>query len=187
MLSWMSDFSSLPTKHLDSLLTRAYTSLTKFCSSSTTVSRKPLPKAKLTVTSINPTSSPSPEALFHLRTYALRCLAYTSPGIVEGNTFWDQATKFASLFIRATTTSPVSEEHATSVILTSFAQIVKIAEVRDEKEVFMAVDGDNGKKFVDFCDYWSSIAKRVSRLDCHRFIAIYESHLGWRHLTLATN
>ena len=29
--------------------------------------------------------------------------------------------------------------------------IVKIAEMRDEKEVFMAVDGDNGKFF---CDYW---------------------------------
>ncbi len=173
----MPDFSSLPTKHLDSLLTRAYASLTKFCSSSTIVSRKPLPKAKSTTTSMtNPTSAPPPEALFHLRIYALRCLAHTSPGIIGGNIFWDQATKFTSLFIRATTTSSVSEEHATSVMLTSFAEIVEIAEMREDKEVFMAVDGDNGKNFVDFCDYWSSVAKRVCHFGCHQFNMIYHSY-----------
>ena len=158
LLSWLPDCSLLPSKHLDSLLTRAYTALTKLCNSSTTLKKAPL-KPKSTNL---PTSTPSPEALFRLRVYALRCLAHTSTGVIEGKNFWDQATKFTSILVKATpsTSSSTSEESLTALVLDAFDQLVQIAETRPDKGTFMAVD-ENEKNFIVFCDYWSSFAKRV--------------------------
>ncbi|KAF9539088.1 hypothetical protein CPC08DRAFT_504290 [Agrocybe pediades] len=74
LLSWM---PTLP-KHIDSLLTRAYSALNKLC----------LSKLKTT---------PSPESIFKLRTYALRCLVHTSAGTIEANNFCNQATRSLAL------------------------------------------------------------------------------------------
>jgi separase len=94
--------------------------------------------------------------------YALRCLAHTSPGVVEGNVFWDQATKFTSILVKSipATSSSAAEERITSLVLRAFAELVQIAETRSDKELFMTVD-ETGKNFIAFCDYWSSFAKRV--------------------------
>jgi separase len=155
LLSWLPDCSLLPSKHLDSLLTRAYTTLTKLCNSPATLT-KPQLKSRLAV------STTSHEAFFSLRMYALRCLAHTSPGVVEGNVFWDQATKFTSILVKSipATSSSAAEERITSLVLRAFAELVQIAETRSDKELFMTVD-ETGKNFIAFCDYWSSFAKRV--------------------------
>ena len=119
VLSWILGFYPLPMKHLDSLLMQAYVPLT------------PLPQPSL--------ENLCPRwylrlhwltlHLLHLRIYALRCLAYASPGIIEGSTFWGQATKFVSLFVRATTTSFILEEYAT-VILASLLSRLQKCEMR---------------------------------------------------------
>ena len=61
LLNWVPHLSSLPPSHLDTLLTRAYTALTR--------------------------TSPPPL----VRAYALCCLASTSPGAVTSSSFWKHA------------------------------------------------------------------------------------------------
>ena len=158
LLSWLPECSLLPSQHLDSLLTRAYTALTKLCNTSGTSV-----KSSSRSNSANPSISMSfHEALFNLRMYALRCLGHTSTGVVEGNTFWDQATKFATIIVKAIPAASLStvEDTTTRLILRAFDMLVQIAETRPDKGVFMAVD-ENGKRFIAFCDYWSSFAQRV--------------------------
>jgi separase len=153
LLVWVPAFTTLPPKHVDSLLTRAYTSLTKLCSFYSTPSTPPS-----TVSKSKSSTSPSPESLFTLRMYALRCLAHTSPGVIEVNTFWDQARRFAAALVKSSQLS--SEEQTTRMILTSYDELIQLAEKRSDRDTYMAI-GDDGKSFVAFCEYWSSFAKRV--------------------------
>lgn len=183
LLDWKPLFSSLPTKHMDSLLTRAYTALNKLCSFPS-VSTKPPPKLKsVTEASFDSFS----ESVFSLRIYALQCLAHTSPGVVEGNTVWDQANRSAALFIKNISSTAIPEAHATSVVLGAFAELVRIAVTRQDKEAFMAID-EKGKSFIGFCDYWSSFAKRVGT-NYSRSITIPFTfyYVGWRYMPSAEN
>lgn len=183
LLDWMPLFYSLPTNHKDSLLTRAYSALNKLCSFPV-VPAKPLSRSNVVVEA---GSNPLAEHIFSLRMYALRCLAYTSPGIVEGKIFWDQANRSTALFIKSIPSTTILEASASSVILRNFAELVGITETRPDKEMFMAVD-DSGKSFIGFCDYWSSFAKRVGA-NCSNFVTIPFTlcYVGWRYKPFGEN
>lgn len=158
LLHWFPDFANLPAKHTDYLLTRAYSTLTKLCSSFSTTPNKPDPKLRVPI--------PSPESLFTLRTYALRCLCHTSPGVIQAGTFWDQATSFAATLAKVSQKS--SEERATRLVLDAFSEIASLVMKRSDREKFAGVDV-NG--FLAFCDYWTSFAKRVSIMLTLMFVA----------------
>ena len=169
LLAWVPSLTSLPTKHMDSLLTRAYTSLTKLALSPT-----PIPKTHLKSTSA---VEPSPDSIFILRMYALRCLVHTSPGTVETNVVWDQVARFTTTFVKATASDVALEERCTATVLSAYADLVDCVEMRSDRDIFMAID-QKGKGFVGFCEYWMEFTKRVSRSTvfrpiCHIFIFIY--------------
>ena len=154
LLAWVPSLTSLPTKHMDSLLTRAYTSLTKLASS-------PVPNPK-TLLKSTPTVDASPESSFILRMYALRCLVHTSPGTVETNMVWDQVARFTSAFVKATASDVALEERCTTVVLSAYADLVECGEKRPDGDTFMAID-QKGKGFLAFCENWMEFTKRVSR------------------------
>lgn len=154
LLAWVPSLTSLPTKHMDSLLTRAYTSLTKLALSPT-----PVPKTHLKSTSA---VDPSPESIFILRMYALRCLVHTSPGTVETSVVWDQVARFTTTFVKATASEIALEERCTAIVLSVYADLVDRIEMRPDRDVFMAID-QKGKGFLGFCEYWMDFTKRVSR------------------------
>jgi separase len=135
LLAWIPLISSLPAKHRDFLLTSAYTTLTKLSSN----------------------TSQSGIALFNIRSYALSCLLYTTPGTVEPDTFWNQATKFGGTLVSGATADANAKDTATRTILSSFSNLTRIARERDETSAFLT-----GRGFVTFCEYWMKFAKRVS-------------------------
>jgi separase len=147
--------ATLPTKHMDSLLSRAYTSLTKLTSS-------PSPNPKLHLKS-TPAINASHESIFILRMYALRCLIHTSPGTIETNMFWDQVVRFTSSFVKSTASDVTLEERCTTTVLFAYADIVERGEKRPDRDTFMAID-QKGKGFLNFCEYWMEFTKRVRRL-----------------------
>lgn len=171
LLHWFPNFSSLPAKHTDYLLTRAYSTITKLCSSFSTTPNKADPKFKVQV--------PSPESLFTLRSYALRCLCHTSPGVIQPGTFWDQATSFAAAFVKASSKS--FEDRATRLLLDAYSEIASLVMKRSDREIFRGVDV---KGFLAFCDYWTSFAKRVSIMLTSIFFASSPS-TGRRYLSSA--
>jgi separase len=134
LISWIPIFSSLPVKQLDSALTRAYTTLTKACTA----------------------CKSQPKAVFQLRTYATTCLAHTSAGTVEPDTFWDQVCRFAGAFIKS---HDCTEEEAMSIVLSAYSDLITSLDKRSDRNTFMA-----GKEFVGFCEYWMAFAKKVGRL-----------------------
>ncbi|KDR77139.1 hypothetical protein GALMADRAFT_66375 [Galerina marginata CBS 339.88] len=155
LLSWLPILSALPAKHTDSLLTRAYTVLSKLCSSSSAG---------------KPKAPPRPESIFIVRMYALRCLAHTTPGTIEANTFWDQATKISVGFVKAT--SLKAEEQTTSMVLNAFAELLQIAEHRSDRETFIAV-GEVGRGFLAFCEHWMDLAKRAGDISTLQKIGVF--------------
>ena len=134
LISWIPVLSTLPVKQLDSALTRAYTALTKACM----------------------TCKSHPKAIFQLRAYATTCLAHTSPGTVEPDTFWDQVCRFGGAFIKS---RDCSEEEAISVVLLAFSDLTNRVDGSSVRDTFMA-----GKGFVGFCEYWMAFAKKVRYL-----------------------
>ncbi|KAF6764468.1 cysteine peptidase C50 [Ephemerocybe angulata] len=130
ILEWLPHFHPLPQKHVDSLLTRAYTAITKTCSARpshpvskstsstsskpTSSSSKPTPSSSKPTSSKPTTSKPTTgqeqdptsrphHATYTLRAYALRCLASASPGTVAPDSFWDQSTRFTASFVKSST------------------------------------------------------------------------------------
>jgi separase len=154
LLASVPSLTSLPTKHMDSLLTCAYTSLTKLAFSPT-----PIPKIHLKSTSA---VDPSPESIFILRMYALRCLVHTSPGTIETNMVWDQVARFTTNFVKATASDVALEDRYTAIVLSAYADLVERVEKRPDRDIFMAID-QKGKGFLGFCEYWMEFTKRVSR------------------------
>ncbi|KAG6902753.1 hypothetical protein C0995_011901 [Termitomyces sp. Mi166 len=131
LLAWIPRSSSILSKQLDSLLTRAYTALTKAC--------------------LN--CKATPRSVFSLRMYAVSCLAQTSAGTVEPTTFWDQVVRFGGAFVKS---QEVGEEEAMRIVLTAFTDLVSIVEKRDGASGFLS-----GRGFVGFCEYWLVFAKRA--------------------------
>ena len=162
LLAWVPSLTSLPTKHMDFLLTRAYTSLTKLALSPT-----PIPKTHLKSTSA---VDPSPESIFILRMYALRCLVHTSPGTVETNMVWDQVARFTTTFVKATASDVALEERCTAIVLSAYADLVERIEKRPDRDIFLAID-QKVKGFLGFCEYWMEFTKRVSRSIVFRTIS----------------
>lgn len=152
LLQWLSAFSVLPSKHIDSLLTRTYSTLNKL---SSTASSSSIATSKL---KSHTDTTASPESLFTLRMYGLHCLAYTSPGIIEAGTFWDQCSKLATVLVGST--PPALEERITRLLLTAFGEVIRIVEKRQDRDAYLSTV-ENGKSFVTFCEHWSSYAKRV--------------------------
>ncbi|KNZ74935.1 Separin [Termitomyces sp. J132] len=114
-LAWIPRSSSMLSKQLDSLLTRAYTALTKACIS----------------------CKATPRSIFSLRMYAVTCLAYTSVGTVESTTFWDQVVRFGAAFVKS---QEVGEE-AMHAVLAAFTDLVSIVEKRDSASHFLSGRG----------------------------------------------
>jgi separase len=134
LISWIPILSSLPVKQLDSALTRAYTTLTKACTS----------------------CKYHHKAVFQLRTYAVTCLAYASAGTVEPDTFWDQVCRFGGAFVKS---HDCTEDEAMSVVLFAYSDLITKVEKGSGRNIFMT-----GKGFVGFCEYWMAFAKKVSKL-----------------------
>jgi separase len=141
--SWLPLFQPMQAKQVDSLLTRAYTSITKACTN------RPSSKGKA--------SLPSPESTYLLRGYALKCLVSASPGTVEPDAFWDQLVRFTGSFARSCAEAK-DETAGSHLILSTFETVVQSAEARSDASTFL-----DGTKFLAFCDYWITFAKRVSR------------------------
>ena len=181
LLAWVPSLTSLPTKHMDSLLTRAYTSLTKLALSPT-----PISKTHLKSTSA---VDPSPESIFILRMYALQCIVHTSPGTVETNMVWDQVARFTTTFVKATASDLGLEERCTAIVLSAYADLVGRVEKRPDKDTFMAID-QKGNGFLCFCEHWMEFTKRVSRsivfrTKCHiSFFTRQEIYAFSRKLTV---
>jgi separase len=131
LLTWAPLLSSLPGKHMDSTLMRAYTALTRSCANCTT----------------------NPKAVFMTRLYAMGCLAHTTTGTIEPSNFWNQITRFGGAFIK---TQINSQGEAMDHVLSAYADLVNRVERRTDREMFMS-----GKSFVRFSEYWMAFAKKV--------------------------
>ncbi|KAG1788751.1 peptidase family C50-domain-containing protein [Suillus plorans] len=135
LLTWIPYCVSLPRKHIDTTLIRAYTVLTKSCSSMSANSR----------------------STFLIRMYALKCLLSTSPGTVQPNTFWDQIQKSCTAYVRSS--FPVSEAHELSVATLVSECLGEVVLIAQSKPSFM-----EGKSFILLCETWTSLAKRSNDL-----------------------
>jgi len=150
--AWLPTLRALPPKNVDSVLTRAYSAITKACTNA---------KAKGTPTSI-----------FQLRIYALKCLIQASPGTVRPDSFWDQLIRFVASFSKTCTDAKQQESGAT-LVLRAFEDIVQLAEVRPDAGEFL-----DGPKFMSFCDVWISFAKRVCASSLSEFRADIPRRVG---------
>ncbi|KAF9553254.1 hypothetical protein CPC08DRAFT_237548 [Agrocybe pediades] len=135
LLPRMPTLSILPSKHIVSLLTRAYSTLNKLYLS-------------------KPKTPPSPESIFKLRTYALRCLVHTSPDAIEASHFWNQATRFSAAFVKSSRVK--GEEHSTITILHAYFELVSLAEQRSDRDSFLAPD-EKGDGFTTFGEHWPTV------------------------------
>ncbi|KAG0699186.1 peptidase family C50-domain-containing protein [Suillus ampliporus] len=135
LLTWMPYCISLPDKHIDTVLTRAYTVLTKSCSSFSASSR----------------------STFLIRMYALKCLLCTSAGTVQSSTFWDQIQKSCTTYVK--TSSPMSEAEEFSVAKLVSESLGEVVQIAQSKSSFV-----EGKSFVLLCETWTSFAKRNNDL-----------------------
>ena len=147
--AWLPKLHPLPQKHTDSLLTRSYSVITKACMNRSSSKSKP-----------------SPRSIFLLRGYALRCLVRASPGTVEPDSFWDQLIRFTASFSKSCAESN-QEEAGTTLVLSTFESIVQCAEARTDASSFL-----DGSKFLSFCDYWITFAKRVCHSDLSQFLLL---------------
>lgn len=146
----------MPTKHKDSVLTRAYTSLNK---ASAQVQVNSLVLATVT---------------YQTRVYGLACLAHVSLGVLDPNTFWNQVAKTAASYIKdvdilvgnkaADITSCMGAVSAT------FSELIEYVCRRNDKASFIS-----GRGFLAFCEYWTSCAKRVSCFPATFVKVVHES------------
>ncbi|ESK88507.1 cysteine-type endopeptidase [Moniliophthora roreri MCA 2997] len=140
LLAWMPTLSALPAKHIDSLLTKSYTVINKLAQFN---------------------SKENPETVFRIRMYAIKCLAFISPGIIGSDSLWNQAIKFTSEYAKSKIASGApSETESVNVILTSYNEMVTITEKRADRASFMS-----GKGFLNFCESWTSFANRAGDLE----------------------
>ena len=150
LLQWLPHLNRLSSKHMDSVLTRAYTAITK---------------ASVLASS----SSSIAKSMLHIRVYALHLLLHTTPSIIKPTTFWDQTVKFAVAFIKDTASGSVSADvknDATRTVLSVFGEILDIVlSTRTKGEERAAWLSGSG--FMGFCEYWMEFAKRVGPSASH--------------------
>ena len=143
LLQWIPHLAALPSEHMDSILTRAYTAITK----SSVIAK---------------CSSADAKPVFQIRVYALRLLLHTSSTVLLPSTFWGQTVKFAGIFVRDVVSGSPSAEtknDATQTVLSVFDQIVGLALATRAGEDRMRWLSGSG--FMSFCDYWIEFARRV--------------------------
>ncbi|KAL1738373.1 hypothetical protein HDZ31DRAFT_70073, partial [Schizophyllum fasciatum] len=135
LITWRSVLAPTLSKHADSLLTRAYTALTRGMAG---IEMGPLPALEV-------------------RCYALTCLALTTPGTVESPTFWGHVNK--CLLDYASKCSAEKDGYSAEAVLPRIASIVDHAEGRPDATEFMS-----GPRYLGFCETWTSFARRAGDL-----------------------
>ncbi|KAK0220404.1 cysteine peptidase C50 [Armillaria fumosa] len=140
LISWMPFFRGLPAKHMDFILTRIYSVLTKSIPAELMQSNN--------------------SSAFFIRMHGLCCLAYTSPGTVGGpDIFWEQPTKYAAVYMKSLLSEQLSssdvQQQAANTLVLAFSHLVSIAETKQDSAEFL-----KGKGFVAFCEYWIELANR---------------------------
>lgn len=145
LLLWVPTLSNLPDKHMNSILTRAYTALTKSSTSARCIDVQ------------------TATAIYRIRAYGLLCLAHTGTGVLEPTTFWNQVAKFTASFVQDITALGANNEDkdstvdCSSTIVSTLLEVIEHARRRVDCTEFMS-----GRGFFAFCEYWASFAKRVS-------------------------
>jgi separase len=99
LLAWAPHLRFFPDlhEHLDAILTRSYTLLTKYVK-----------------------TQQSPRDIYAIRIYALRLLLHTSQGTIDPSTLWDQAVRSTTAYIRS---ADVSEDQATQAVMRVFDEL----------------------------------------------------------------
>ena len=131
LVSWLPHLQEIQRKTLDSALKRSYVTL---ANSFTTP----------------PTSS---STLLSFRFAALRFLLLTSD--VTPCSFWEQCLKFGVSYVRTNSSAGVVEKETVGNLLVEFRGIVAAVDEQEKGEL------KKEKRWLDFCEYWISLAKRV--------------------------
>ena len=163
LLSWIPLFTSLSSKHLDTILARAYTCLTKFCTAWLSSSPTQRLSSKKPVTPDNSHDALTQQSIYLIRMYALQCLAHTTDGVVAPTTIWEQAVRFGSAYTKSlmpsrsgpSSTSDVEYE-ATRTVLRACSKLVHDIQSMPDCERFT-----KDKMFVSFLEWWMTFARRV--------------------------
>lgn len=148
LLDWLQHlhWNCVPEKSKDALLTRAYTALTKACST-------------LSSSTSTPTRTDL-DSLFYLRTYAISCLLYTSPETIKPSTFWEQVSNACLFHARTSIELSSTNAKARNDILPSpVSQTLRGLVQRVQSLSLQAFL--EGAAFLGVCDIWMTIAKRV--------------------------
>lgn len=174
LLRWIPQLPFLPLKQRDAMCKRAYSILIRF---SATSSARPSPHtSKVKDGSQKRDDYEHARAVYALRTYALRCLLYSTPatappdttnatemtGVVEPDVFWDQVGKFCTAFVKA---CGCEEEEVIRVVLEAFGELVDTATETVGREEGVQERWMKGRGWVGFCECWMGFAKRV-RFSC---------------------
>ena len=163
LLSWIPLFTSLSSKHLDTILARTYTSLTKFCTAYLSGSPTRRPSSKKPAIADNSHDALTQQSIYLIRMYALQCLAHTTDDVVAPTTIWEQAVRFGSAYARSlvplrpgqSSNSDVENE-ATRTILKACAKFVHDIQSMPDCERFT-----KDKMFMSFLEWWMTFARRV--------------------------
>lgn len=163
LLSWIPHFTSLSSKHLDALLARAYTSLTKFCTAYLSGSPTHRPISKKSTPGDNSHDALTQRSAYLIRMYALQCLAHTTVDVVTPTSIWDQAIRFGSVYVKSLTPARPGqssnsdiENEATRTVLRICARLVDDIQSMTDSERLT-----KDKMFVSFLEWWMSFARRV--------------------------
>lgn len=157
-VSWMNHLASNTSraKIVDSACTKLYTTFAK--TASTLVSTPaPLTRQPSSAPTSSSSSSPSASAssIFRLRIFAVLCLAYTSPGVIESEAFWAEVGKVIGDY------KDSDARTRQSLVLASLDAVVGVVERRADKDTFL----DPMRKRLRYVlDGWVAVARAVSRL-----------------------
>ncbi|KAF8623833.1 hypothetical protein AX15_006159 [Amanita polypyramis BW_CC] len=167
LLPWVPFFASLPSKHVDALLTRVYTSLTKFCTFhlSMTTATTQGPSSKKHV-SLDETLHAAQRSAYRIRIYALQCLTHTKDGVVAPAAIWEQAVRFGSAYVKALThqrpaRNDILEVEVTQTILKGCSKLVDRVESMPDSDRERLM---KEKAFISFLEWWMTFARRASDL-----------------------
>jgi separase len=153
LLFWLPSFSSLPSNHIDALLSRAYNSLTKFCTASLSPPvQRPSSRKLLSV------DASLHRDAYRIRMYALQCLVHVTDGVVAPGTIWEQVIRFGTSYVKSIASQSNSENEsvATQTILDACSRIVDRVEALPDRERLL-----KEKAFVSFLEWWMAFARRV--------------------------
>ncbi|KZT09299.1 uncharacterized protein LAESUDRAFT_696004 [Laetiporus sulphureus 93-53] len=135
LFSWVSAFTHLHAKHHDALFTRAYSALSRAV------------------------HAPGVSALnsLTLRKFALRCLAYTRPGVVTPDMYWDHAVRWGKTYA---VEESRPEDAIARTVLTLYVDLAYYVQRREDQAKWLRMDG-----FSRFCESWIQWASRAGNID----------------------